>query len=64
VQHASETITAAKVRADQLAVRAKRFAQCGDLNLQVLFRHRDARPHLLEQFVLRDQRSVSFQQSQ
>jgi hypothetical protein len=63
VQHASEAITAAKVRVDELAVSAKRFAQSGDLNLQILFRHYDARPHLVEQFVFRDQHSVSFQQS-
>jgi hypothetical protein len=64
VHHASEAITAAKVRADQPAVSAKRFAQCGDVNLQVLFRYYDARPHPVEKLLLCDERAVGLQQDQ
>src|ERR1700747_3175522 len=34
-QHTGKAIATAEFRADDIAVRAKRFAQCGDLNLQI-----------------------------
>src|SRR5689334_6819827 len=44
-QHGREPIPAAEFRTNEVPVDAERFAQRGDLNLEVFFRHDDARPH-------------------
>jgi hypothetical protein len=63
-KHADEPIAAAEFRADEIAVRAQCFAQCGDVNLQVLFRYYDARPQPVEKLIFCDERAVGLQQNQ
>ena len=63
-QYANEPVAAPKFCADEIAVRAERFAQYGDVNLQVLFRYYDARPHPVEKLLLCDERAVGLQQGQ
>jgi hypothetical protein len=63
-QHAGEPVAAAEFCADNVAVGAERLAQCKDLNLQVVFRHRDARPHSAEELVFFDEQAVRFQEDQ
>src|SRR5271154_374013 len=60
----SKPVTAAEFRADDVAVPAQRFAQRADLNLQVLLRHHDARPHPAYEFVLCYERTVGLQKRQ
>lgn len=60
----SEPVAAAELGADKVAVFAESLAQCGDLNLQVLLRDNDARPHTAHKLVLGDQRSVGLQQDE
>jgi hypothetical protein len=60
----SEPVAAAELGADKVAVFAESLAQCGNLNLQVLFRDDDARPHTPHKLVLGDQRSVGLQQDE
>jgi hypothetical protein len=63
-ENAGEAVAAAEFRADDIAVRAERFAQRGDLDLEVLFRHHYARPHTAEELVLGDERAVGLQKDQ
>jgi hypothetical protein len=63
-QHADESVALAEFRADEIAVRAQCFAQCGDVNLQVLCRDKDARPHPSEKLLFCDERTVGLQQNQ
>jgi len=63
-QYANEPVAAPEFCADEIAVRAERFAQRGDLNLEVLFRHNNARPHPAEQLSFRDELAVGLQQDQ
>ena len=44
-QQGCEAIPAAEFGADDIPVFAERFAQCRDLNFEVLFRNNNARPH-------------------
>src|SRR5271165_6253888 len=60
----SESVPAAELGADKVAVVAKSLAQREDLNLQVLLRNKNAWPHTAEKLVFGDQRSVSLQQDQ
>jgi hypothetical protein len=50
-EHAGKSVAAADFRADDIALRAERFAQRMDLKLQVLFRHHNARPHAAEELL-------------
>jgi hypothetical protein len=59
-----EAVAAAELSADKVAVFAKGLAQRGDLNLQVLLRDNDPRPHTADELVLGDQRSVGLEQDQ
>jgi hypothetical protein len=63
-EQADESVTPAAFSADDIAVRAERFPQRGDLNLEVLFRHRDVRPNSAEELPLCDERAVGLQQNQ
>jgi hypothetical protein len=63
-QYANEPVAASEFRTDEIAVRAQRFAQRGDVNLQVLFRYYDARPHPVEKLLFCDERAVRLQQGQ
>ena len=60
----SEPVAAAELGTDKVAIFAESLAQCGNLNLQVLFRDDDARPHTPHKLVLGDQRSVGLQQDE
>jgi hypothetical protein len=57
----SKPVTAAEFRADDVAVPAQRFAQRADLNLEVLLRHHDTRPHPAHEFVFCYERAVGLQ---
>ena len=59
-----ETVAAAELGPDKVAVFAKGFAHRGDLNFQVLIRHSDARPDAVHELVFSNQRSVGLQQDQ
>jgi hypothetical protein len=59
VKYANEPVAASEFRTDQLAVSAKRFTQCGDLELEVVFRHNTALPHPVEKLPLCDERAIS-----
>src|SRR5215472_14159139 len=61
-EHAGESVAAADFCADDLAVRTERFAQCRDLNLEVLFRHHYACPHPSEEVLLWDKQAVGVQE--
>jgi hypothetical protein len=63
-EHAGEAVAAAEFGADDIAVRAERFAQCGDLNLEVLFRDHDARPYTAEELLLSDKRAIGLHEDQ
>jgi hypothetical protein len=63
-EHAGESVAAAEFGADDIAVRAERFAQCGDLNLEVLLRHHDIRPHTVDELLLGEEQAVSLQEGQ
>ena len=63
-QYANEPVAASEFRTDEIAVCAQRFAQRGDVNLQVLFRYYDARPHPVEKLLFCDERAVRLQQGQ
>jgi hypothetical protein len=63
-QYANEPVAAPEFRTDEIAVRAECFAQGGDLNLEVLVRHNNVRPHPVEELLLRDERAVGLQQDQ
>ena len=62
--YADESVTAADFRLDEGAVSAQRFAQRGDLKLDVFFRHDDARPHPAEELFFRDERAIRLQEDQ
>src|SRR5438552_1386674 len=53
-EHAGEAVAATEFGADDVAVRTQRLAQCGDLNLEVLFRYDDIRPHHADELILGD----------
>src|SRR5215831_20716935 len=59
----SEPVAAADLSPDKVPVFAKSLAQRGDMNLQVLLRDNDARPHTAHKLVFGDQRSVGLQQN-
>jgi hypothetical protein len=63
-EHAGESVAAAEFGADDIAVRAERFAQCGDLNLEVLLRHHDIRPYPTDELLLGEEQAVSLQEGQ
>jgi hypothetical protein len=63
-QYANEPVAAPEFRTDEIAVRAECFAQGGDLNLEVLVRHSNVRPHPVVELLLRDERAVGLQQDQ
>jgi hypothetical protein len=63
-QYANEPVAAPEFRTDEIAVRAQCFAQGGDVNLEVLFRYYDARPHPVEKLLFCDERAVGLQQDQ
>jgi hypothetical protein len=63
-QHAGEAITAAEFSVDDIAVRTQRFAQCGDLNLEVLFRYHDIRPHPADELLFGKEQAVGLQEGQ
>jgi hypothetical protein len=63
-EHTGESIAAAEFRSDDIAVRAERFAQRGDLYLEVLFRHHDAPPHPAEELFFCDEQAIGLQQDQ
>jgi hypothetical protein len=62
-EHAGETIASAEFSADDIAVLAQRLAQCGDLNLEVLFRHYDIRPHPTDELLFGEEQPVGLQES-
>jgi hypothetical protein len=61
-KHAGKSVAAAEFRADDIAVRAERFAQRGDLNLEVLFRDHEARPHSAEELLFGQEQAVGLQE--
>jgi len=63
-EHASEPVAAPAFGADEIALRAECFAQIRDLNLEVVFRHNNVRPHPSEKFLFCDERAVGLQQDQ
>jgi len=63
-QYANEPVAAPEFRTDEIAVGAQCFAQGGDLNLEVLFRHNNVRPHPVEKLLFCDQPAVGLQQDQ
>jgi hypothetical protein len=63
-QYANEPVAAPEFRTDEIPVRAERFAQGGDLNLEVIFRHNNVGPRSVEKLILCDERAVGLQQDQ
>ncbi len=63
-QYANEPVAAPEFRTDEIALHAQCFAQGGDLNLEILLRHNNARPHASEKLFLCDERAVGLQQDQ
>ena len=63
-QYANEPVAEPEFRTDEIAVRAQCFAQCGDVNLQVLFQYYGARPHPAESLFFCDEFAVGLQQDQ
>ena len=61
-QYANEPVAPPEFRKDEIAVRAECLAQGADLNLEVLFRHDNPRPHPVEKLFLCDERAVGLQQ--
>jgi hypothetical protein len=64
VNFGRETVAAAELGPDKVAVFAEGFAHRGDLNFQVLLRDSDARPDAAHELVFSNQRSVGLQQDQ
>ena len=62
-EHSGKSVAAAGFRADDIAVRPERFAQCGDLNLEVLFRHHDTPPHAADELLFSDEQAVRLQEA-
>jgi hypothetical protein len=60
-QYANEPVTAADFGTDHIAVGAQRFAQRGDMKLDVFFDDDDAGPHPAEQLFFGDERAMGFQ---
>src|SRR5580704_19359853 len=60
----NEPVAAPEFRTDEIAVRAECFAQGEDLNLEVLFRHNNVRPHPVEKLLLGEKRAIGLQQGQ
>ena len=63
-QNANEPVAAPEFRTDEIAVRAECFAQGGNLNLEVVFRHNNVRPHPSEELLFCDERAAGLQQDQ
>jgi hypothetical protein len=58
-EHASEPVAAAEFGEDEIAIRAERFAQCGDLN-----RHYNVWPQAAEELLSWDEQAVGLQEGQ
>jgi hypothetical protein len=63
-QHSRQSVPSAEFSADDIAVRTERFAQRGDLNLEVLFRHHDLRPHPADELLFGQEQAVGLQEGQ
>src|ERR1700757_3571172 len=59
-----ESITAAELRTDKITALAEGLAYRTDLDLQVLLGHNDVWPDPAQQLLLRDQRTIGFEQDQ